>query len=519
MKPWVKDWGIRRQLHQTHFKALPQYVNGPFLFYPYKSILFIRRNQAKGDKTLSYENIKAYAKALGTTIKSLIVLGDGNDPFYCGTPNHQLWANWLGNYWRSPGMGKCSHIRALHYQLVSQSEPVIMPDGEPYLNTNQCWKKLNNAMKWARYLGIIDPESLDDRRAPAPKLYFPYEWDLQEPSCEIDSPHQPNLESIDFSFPNWEPPPAIAYMEQGHKQAYRLELWCEKSTMNSVLEPLCQQHKMGLQTGVGEISVTRCLELVKRTKLAGKPTRVFYISDFDPAGQSMPVAAARKIEYEISKLDEKLDIKLYPLALTQEQISRYNLPRTPIKETEKRANAFELRHGAGAVELDALEALHPGSLRQIIRTAIAPYLGIERANRRELEVINQANDEAVELANRQAMEEFWETWAELGADADALKQDLEAEARELIARYQARFGQLCDRRAELEQEIEARLSELMPEIATFEPKLLEEEPSALMDSTRSYLTQIKVYKRFQGKEAPEETHIQLAIDCDGELSA
>jgi len=463
---------------------------------------------------VSYEKIKAYAKSLGTTIKSLIALGDGNDPFYCGTENHWKWANWLGNQWQ--GIGKCSHIRALHYQLVSQSELVIMPDGEPYLNTNQCWKKLNNAMKWARYLGMVNPEALDDRRAPAPKIYFqPKEaWHSDRPSCYVDRECQSSLESIDFSFPEWAPPPAIAYSEQDQEQAYHLELWCEKSTMNSILEPLCQRYRMALQTGVGEISLTRCLELAKRAKESGKPTRIFYISDFDPAGQSMPVAAARKIEWEISELENKPDIKLYPLALTQAQINRYNLPRTPIKETEKRANAFELRHGEGAVELDALEALHPGSLTRIIETAIAPYLGIEQANRRELQEINRANDEAIEEVNRQALEPFGEDWAELEADAQALKEDLEADAKELIERFQARFRRLCDRRAEIEQPMEESLSELMPDLTTFEPKLLQDEPPALLDSSRSYLSQIRVYKRFQGKELPDQ---QLGLDLDADL--
>lgn len=461
---------------------------------------------------MNYQKIKGYAKALGQAIKDLIVLGDSNDPFYCGSPNHWKWANWLGEYWRQPTMSNCSHLRALHYKLVSQSEPVIMPDGEPYLNTNQCWKKLGNAMKWARYLGIVDLESLDDRRAPKPKLYFPYEWDLQDPSCDVDRPCQLSLESIDFSFPEWAPPPAIAYTQQDKRQTYRLEIWAEKSTMNGILEPLCQRYQMGLQTGVGEISITRCLELVNRAKASGKPVRIFYISDFDPAGQSMPVAASRKIEWAIAESGEKLDIKLYPLALTEEQIARYNLPKTPIKETERRANAFELRHGEGAVELDALEALYPGSLTRIIQAAIAPYLAIEDANGDGLEAINEANSMAVEAANREAMEQFKEDWAYLEIQADEIKEDMEADAWALVEGYQARFEELCDRRSELDQQIEARLSELMPNLETFKPELLQDESPALMDSRRDYLAQLRAYKKFQGKQLPPDQ--QLGFDLD-----
>ena len=40
------------------------------------------------------------------------------------------------------------------------------------------------------------------------------------------------------------------------------------------------------------------------------------------------------------------------------------------KESDKGKARFEAQHGAGAVELDALEALHPGELRRIVEAAI-----------------------------------------------------------------------------------------------------------------------------------------------------
>jgi hypothetical protein len=53
---------------------------------------------------------------------------------------------------------------------------------------------------------------------------------------------------------------------------------------------------------------------------------------------------------------------------------KYKLPRTPIKESERRAAKFEERYGEGATELDALEALHPGELRKIVEAEIDRYL-------------------------------------------------------------------------------------------------------------------------------------------------
>jgi hypothetical protein len=88
----------------------------------------------------------------------------------------------------------------------------------------------------------------------------------------------------------------------------------------------------------------------------GKPTRIFYSGDFDPAGDSMPVAVARQIEFWLQDYAPGADIKLTPLALTRDQVITYQLPRIPIKESDARKAGFEERYGAGAVELDALEA-------------------------------------------------------------------------------------------------------------------------------------------------------------------
>src|SRR5215469_5183408 len=50
-----------------------------------------------------------------------------------------------------------------------------------------------------------------------------------------------------------------------------------------------------------------------------------------------------------------------------------SLPRTPIKETDRRAGRIEQRFGEGATELDALEAVHPGEFARIVTQEIERY--------------------------------------------------------------------------------------------------------------------------------------------------
>lgn len=102
-----------------------------------------------------------------------------------------------------------------------------------------------------------------------------------------------------------------------------------------------------------------------------------FSSERGSAGQSMPRAVARKIEWMIRGTG--IELKLCPLVLTTVQVREYNLPRTPIKETERRGAKFEERHGEGAVELDALEALHPGELGRIVSAALDEFWDEEAA--------------------------------------------------------------------------------------------------------------------------------------------
>ena len=62
------------------------------------------------------------------------------------------------------------HIRRVHYQIVSQRTPVMLPNGKPYENTAECWDMLNMASKVARYLQLVDPAAFTDRRNDDPVI-------------------------------------------------------------------------------------------------------------------------------------------------------------------------------------------------------------------------------------------------------------------------------------------------------------------------------------------------------------
>jgi hypothetical protein len=175
---------------------------------------------------------------------------------------------------------------------------------------------------------------------------------------------------------------AVPRYENGGYQNYLLVLFCEKNSMNDYIAPVMEEFHGVFQPLVGESSLERVETIVRRASEVKKPVRIFYISDFDPSGDQMPVSVARKAEwFAREKYRVPFEVKLKPIALTYDQALRYRLPGIPTKEGDSRAKSFIERFGDRATELDALEALHPGELAKIVREALEPYYDNENPKR------------------------------------------------------------------------------------------------------------------------------------------
>lgn len=258
----------------------------------------------------------------------------------------------------------------MHYAIVSQNPPISFPNGKPYKNTLECWGELANAAKAARYLEYVDPAAFVDRRNDEPKRYDEW-WVDKGASSGITSILD---ETSAISMPTLYPTPCYELEPFTSTQRYHLEIWCEKSTMNDILIPLVQRYKGVVLYGKGELSITAAVEAMARFKRANRAIRIFYVSDFDPAGACMPVSMSRKLEYFVHNLGLDLDIKVFPVVLTYQQTKEYTrLLPTPIKESERRKASFEAKYGEGAIELDALEALYPGELHNILASELDRY--------------------------------------------------------------------------------------------------------------------------------------------------
>lgn len=444
-----------------------------------------------------YLPIKALATSLGCRVPDLLVLARQNDPFFAGSPAQERRARWFAELWDQFGYTIGVHLRRVHYQLVSQLSP-RKDDGTLYENTEGCWDYLGEAAKAARYLGYVHPAAFIDRRNPDPHLLAPEArlapvptWSVERADWELPTIPDPLDSQLQLALPRlW----VDGYDYAPGDQPYHLELWVEKSTMNDVLTPLCRDLGLNLVTSLGFQSITSVITLIERVRSSGKPARIFYISDFDPAGDGMPTAVARQLEYWLAEYDPTADVALTPLALTRDQVERYRLPRIPVKDSDRRKTRFEEHHGAGAVELDALEALQPDTLARLVLEATAPYRDQTLAGR-----LREAGVQATAAARAAWMPATLPYQDELHSIAD--------EAEPIFARYQEELDRLraalaaelepvrdkLDRVQQAIENVSLRLTAQLPERPLPDLPVVDER-HWLFRSERDYLEQLAAYK-------------------------
>ncbi len=139
----------------------------------------------------------------------------------------------------------------------------MFPNGKPYENTIECWDALNIASKAARYLRLVDPAAFNDRRSPEVQIYAPDDYPY-DPSVYVYN----SSYNLGMKLPGFPDLPSFSVNDYRASQPYHLEVWCEKSTMNDVLAPMCERYGANLQTGMGEMSITAVLALAHRLQQA-----------------------------------------------------------------------------------------------------------------------------------------------------------------------------------------------------------------------------------------------------------
>ncbi|VUT26921.1 MAG: hypothetical protein MASP_01770 [Candidatus Methanolliviera sp. GoM_asphalt] len=473
-----------------------------------------------------YEKIKALTRGRGRSYKDLLALSSTHDPFYAGrTKTGRKMAEWFANVCHDLGFDRPNfdenhqvHLRRIHYVIVSQKIPIDVHDGEEYPSMKNNWEYLEDAFRYARLLGLVDPLIFKDQRNPKPHDFAVYDiphdykrlgeddneygdprWGIDSDSwnvggyddewvlpsiCKIPDTH------LDWALPSYEIK-GLKYNE--YYQPHHLEVWCEKSTMDDILIPLCREYSIVLVTGEGFMSITSVPQFLERIEHAGKPAIVLYICDFDPAGKHMPKAVARQIEYWLKFYDLDLDVKLIPVVLTEDQVQRYGLPRKPITESDRRKKNFEDKNGEGAVELDALEALYPGKLREIVKESILEFRDNDLED--EFDQAQSNLEDNLSEAWKQHVDPYQDNMDEIEEDVREILRGYDDELLELNSKMQDDLKPMKERLEKLRQVVTSDIKNLFIEAPWKpEPEILPNQ-ECYFDSQRKYLDQLQYYKR------------------------
>jgi len=221
-------------------------------------------------------------------------------------------------------------LRQLYYQLVSRG--IILNKSEEYA-------KLSVILVRGRMAGIIDWESIEDRIR-VPKI--PY-YVHNVPDAFDDMIRSYRLDRL-------------------KDQDVYIEVWVEKDALSGVLSRVTDEYHIRLMVNRGYSSATAMYDAAKRFILnSGKSGHILYLGDHDPSGMDM----VRDIRERIKEFGA--DVNIHHIALTDEQIKKYNPPPNPAKIKDPRAKAYIAKYGRTSWEVDALK---PEILNTLLKTQI-----------------------------------------------------------------------------------------------------------------------------------------------------
>lgn len=296
--------------------------------------------------------LAAAMDSLGLTLRDATVLSPQADPFRLAVSANPADSAWLAERIDALGIALPIHNRGLHYVLIGQPKP----DGSTYSNTADDWHWLETTSNTARWLGYIDFDDIIDQRNDAPTIL-------------VNSDTEP---SADVWIPNKIAPTPLAIDFMG-RQRYHLAMIGEKASLAGVLGPIAEDHDADLYLPTGNISNTMIHTLAKTSAKDGRPLRVFYFADCDPSGWNMSVEVGRKLQAFKVGFFPDLEFYCYRIGLTPDQVREHDLPISPVKETDKRAKAWEDATGVQQTEIDALATLQPDLLERIAQRALSPF--------------------------------------------------------------------------------------------------------------------------------------------------
>jgi len=241
-------------------------------------------------------------------------------------------------------------VRTIYYALVSKE---LIP------NTRSAYQGTCKKLVKARKEGLVKWGWIADETRATRGLDRP-RW-KPERYAEVWIEHLfKNLR--DYALPKWE------------NQPYYVEVWIEKFALANTFQTWLGDMNVVLVPSRGYSSWTFLKEAADRIRdnAEGREVIILYFGDFDPSGRDIERFLGEALEWF------GVEASIENIAVTREQIDRYNLPHAPEDADEiakmKRDPRFKKwEHGLFRVELDALMAFVPDEFERIAKESVAEY--------------------------------------------------------------------------------------------------------------------------------------------------
>jgi hypothetical protein len=215
---------------------------------------------------------------------------------------------------------------------------------------------------------------------------LPYEWIADGTRWQVKQPSwETAQDALDAA--------ASSYRRAlWHNQHVYVEVWSEKDAIASIVSPTTDKWDVPLMIARGfasESFLWSTANTIRRHDEDGKEIVIYQLGDHDPSG----VAAWEHVQTRLSEFAPDAYIHFERLAVTEDQITRYDLPTRPTKTTDSRAKNFI----GESVEVDAIPT---STLRELVENAILSWIDPEQL--RNTKII-----EAEELEGLRAMAAGW----------------------------------------------------------------------------------------------------------------
>lgn len=222
-------------------------------------------------------------------------------------------------------------LRQTYYQLVARG---YIPNNE------RSYKNIGSLINDGRLAGLIDWNSITDRTR---NVRANSHWDSP---AEI-------IESAKYSY----------NLDKWKDQPVYVEVWVEKDALVDVVGKACRRLDVPFFSCRGYTSQSEMWAASGRFLAQKDRDRrvIIHLGDHDPSGIDM----TRDIQERLKLFGA--DVEVMRIALTMQQIRKYNPPPNPAKITDSRCGAYIDRYGTESWELDALE---PKVITDLINSSV-----------------------------------------------------------------------------------------------------------------------------------------------------